>query len=80
MTGNGKAGKANLAFDIKKGDDCETSQTGIFGLYVPDLGESYGRQDPITATKALRWPHWTVGSNTVVPRLTAASQWFYGEW
>ncbi len=39
MTGNDT--NAVLSFNIGPGDDCETTQTGVFGISVPDMGELY---------------------------------------
>jgi hypothetical protein len=75
----GRSGHASLGFDVKPSDDCETTQTGKFGIYVPDLGEEYGRSEPIYATKGTSWPHFYVSDGYINPRLTAASQQWYGE-
>ena len=75
----GSSGSASLSFNIKPNSDCETTQTGKFGIYVPDLGESYGRSDPITAQRNTSWPHFYVGSGYVNPQMTAASQQWYGK-
>ena len=74
----GSSGNATLSFNIDAGDDCETTQTGQFGLFVPDLGERYGAQSPITATKGQAWPHFYVTNGQVEPQRTAASQLWYG--
>ena len=74
----GASGNASLSFDVKASDDCETTQTGKFGIYVPDLGESYGRSDPITASKNTSWPHFYTNDGYINPQMTAASQGWYG--
>lgn len=35
----GTSGNATLSFNVDSSDDCEASQTGNFGIFVPDLGE-----------------------------------------
>lgn len=74
---SGASPKANLHFNIDQGEKCTTTETGKFGIYVPDLGELYGQQVPITATKNQSWPHFFVGGY-VQPQMTAASQMWYG--
>ena len=76
----GPSGNATLGFDIKAGDDCETKQTGKFKIYVPDLGEEYGLQFPITASKHTSYPHFSIGDGYIEPQLTAASQSWYGKY
>ena len=76
---NGTCGSASLSFNIDETNDPFTCDTGMFGIFVPDLGESYGRQDPIMATKGQSWPHSHVADNSVSPQRTAASQDWYGE-
>ncbi|KAK5165737.1 uncharacterized protein LTR77_008660 [Saxophila tyrrhenica] len=75
----GNTTNSHLSFDIQAGDDCETSQTGQFSIYVPDMGELYGQQQPITATKGGMSSEMFVGGGVVFPHLTAASQSWYGE-
>jgi hypothetical protein len=76
----GASPHATLGFDIKAGDDCETKQTGKFKIFVPDLGEEYGLQIPITASKHTSYPHFSIGDGYIEPQLTAASQQWYGEY
>lgn len=73
---SGASPDANLNFNITEGESCMTTKTGKFGIYVPDLGELYGQQLPITATKNYSWPHFFVGGY-VQPQMTAASQMWY---
>jgi hypothetical protein len=76
----GASPNATLGFDIKASDDCESKQTGNFVIWVPDLGESYGRSDPIQASKKSTYPHFSIGNDgSVYPQLTAASQGWYGK-
>ena len=79
QNGNGASGHASLGFDVKPSDDCESTQTGKFGIYVPDLGEEYGRSEEIYASKNTSWPHFYVSDGYINPQLTAASQQWYGE-
>ena len=74
----GATGSASLTFNIDEDSTCETTQTGDFGIFVPDLGERYGAQAPVTAMKDQEWPHFYVARGTIEPQRTAASQLWYG--
>lgn len=72
-----------LEIDILPGDNVATEQVGRFGIYVPDLGETYGNEAHIYARKdGFEWPHFTIGNGAggqVYPQMTAASQSWYGK-
>ena len=77
---NGTTPNAQLNFNIDCTNEPLTNQTGVFHISVPDLGERYGASEAITASTEFTYPHFSVGSDgSVVPELTAASQWWYGE-
>jgi hypothetical protein len=76
---SGNSTNALLSFEIKKGDDCETTQTGSFSLSYPDMGELYGMQSAVHASKGGFGSEFSVGEGGMYPHLTAASQSWYGE-
>ncbi|KAK3725911.1 hypothetical protein LTR37_000059 [Vermiconidia calcicola] len=73
---SGASPNAALYFNFNQEENCITTETGKFSIFVPDLGELYGQRFPITATKDQSWPHFFVGGD-VQPQMTAASQMWY---
>lgn len=75
------SGSATLEFKVSYDSSSPHDiEEGTYGVYVPDLGESYGTAVPITGTIGQEWPHFYYAEDYVDPQRTAASQQWYGKY
>ena len=74
---SGASPNATVAFNIEDNNDPYVSESGIYQILIPDLGETYGAVDAVVASNQYTYSSFTAGDE-IFPQLTSAAQSWFG--